>query len=101
MTKPKEYRVNILMFGQATRVVRAKNEEEASRAVQKLLFEADQQTPRAKMLNAFAWDYPRMSIWSVDDCRAEKTDQSKQQEEALLTRAEAVDKLAGLNRGKA
>lgn len=66
MADLKKYHVNIYVFGQTTRIVEAKSEEEAKRMVQKMLLAQDRQTPLAKMLMAYTWDYPHLSAWDME-----------------------------------
>lgn len=57
----RKYTVNITVHGSVQRVVRAKSEEEALSIAKALLLQADGQTPKDKMLDAFCWD-----VWHED-----------------------------------
>lgn len=54
----KEYKIMVAVYGTASKTVLANSQEEAERAVEKMLFQQDRQTPSAKMLCAFDWDIP-------------------------------------------
>lgn len=63
----KEYKVNVNLFGSASRTVLAASKEEAERVVEKMLLQSDGQTPQSKMLCAFDWNLPRFYIYGGSD----------------------------------
>lgn len=63
----KEYKVNVNLFGSASRTILAASKEEAERMVEKMLLQSDGQTPQSKMLCAFDWDLPRFHVYGGSD----------------------------------
>lgn len=63
----KEYKVNVNILGSASRTVLAASKEEAERMVEKMLLQADGQTPQSKMLCAFDWNIPHFYTYGGSD----------------------------------
>lgn len=55
----RRYKVRFTVSGDVERVISATSEGEALRKAKQLLLESDGQTPKAKMLQAFCWEFER------------------------------------------
>lgn len=55
----RRYKVNFSIGGSVERVISATSEGEALRKAKQLLLESDGQTPKAKMLQAFCWEFEK------------------------------------------
>lgn len=54
----RKYEVTLLSNAKATRIVEAKDEQDAIKKAKKMLFDADGVTPKKNALMAFTWDFP-------------------------------------------
>lgn len=61
----RRYKVRLSVSGDVERVISATSEDDALRKAKQLLFESDGQTPKAKMLQAFCWDFDRDYIYPL------------------------------------
>lgn len=66
LTEQHEYKVWVDVSGFVTKKVLAGSHEEAERKVAKMVFQADEQTPKPKMLCAFEWSTPFWGCFNED-----------------------------------
>ena len=63
----KEYKIMVAVYGTASRTVLANSQEEAERAVEKMLFQQDRQTPKTNMICAFEWSIPNFHTYCKEE----------------------------------